>query len=47
MTKSKSSVPSIVVSTIFVIHLLYDAQYLNDTWAAGAAMAVITPLTKI
>ena len=29
MTKSKSSASSIVISSIFVIHLMNDAQFLN------------------
>ena len=47
MTKSKSSASSIVVSSIFVIHLVNGAQFLNDTCAAGAAVTVIISLTKI
>ena len=41
MTKSKSSGSSIVVSPIFVIHLVNDAQFLNATCVAGAAVTVI------
>ena len=41
MTKSKSSESSIVVSSIFVIHLVNDAQFLNATCVAGAAATVI------
>ena len=47
MTKSKSSVSSIVVSSIFVIHLVNSAQFLNATCVAGAATTVILSLTKI
>ena len=47
MTKSKSSASSIVVSSTFVIHLVNGAQFLNATCVAGAAMTVISPLTKI
>ena len=47
MTKSKSSVSSIVVSSIFVIHLVNGAQFLNATYVAGAATTVISPLTKM
>ena len=44
MTKSKSLPSSIVVSSIFVIHLVNGAQSLNATFVAGA---VISPLTKM
>ena len=47
MTKSKSSASSIVVSSIFVIHLVNSAQFLNATCVAGAATTVILSLTKI
>ena len=47
MTKSKSSASSVVVPLIFVIHLVNGAQFLNDTCVAGAAVTVISPLTKI
>ena len=47
MTKSKSSASSIVVPSIFVIHLVNGSQYLNDTCVAGAAVTVISPLTKM
>ena len=47
MTKSKSSASSIVVSSIFVIHLVNSAQFLNATSVAGAATTVILSLTKI
>ena len=47
MTKFKSSASSIVVSSTFVIHLVNGAQFLNATCVAGAAMTVISPLTKI
>ena len=46
MTKSKSSASS-VVSSIFVIHLMNGAQFLNDTCVSGAAVTVMSPLTKI
>ena len=32
MTKSKSSASSIVVPSIFVIHLMNSAQFLNTTF---------------
>ena len=47
MTKSKSSESSIVVPSIFVIHLVNGAQFLNDTCVAGAAVTVISPCTKM
>ena len=45
MTKSKSSASSVVVLSIFVIHLVNGAQSLNDT--SGAAVTVISPFTKM
>ena len=47
MTKSKSLPSSIVVSSIFVIHLVNGAQSLNATFVAGAVTTVISPLTKM
>ena len=47
MTKSKSSASSIVVLSIFKIHLINGAQFLNNTCVAGAAMTVILPFLKI
>ena len=47
MTKSKSSASSIVVPSIFVIHLANGAQFLNATCVVGAALTVISPLTKM
>ena len=47
MTKSKSSASSIVVPSIFVIHLINDAQFLNATCILGAVMTVISPLIKM
>ena len=38
MTKSKSSVSSIVVPSIFVIHLVNVALFLNATFVSGAAV---------
>ena len=46
MTKSKSSVSSIVVPSIFVIHLVNGAQFLNATYVSQAAVTVISSLTK-
>ena len=40
MTKSKSSVSSIIVPSIFMIHL-------NDTCVSGSTVTVISTLTKI
>ena len=47
MTKSKSSVSSTVILTIFVIHLVNGTQFLNATFVAGAAVTVISPLNKM
>ena len=46
MTKPKSSASSVVVPSIFVVHLVNGAQFLNENCVAGAA-AVIPPLTKM
>ena len=45
-TKSKSPASSIVVQSTFVIHVVNEPQFLNDTCVAGAAVAVTLPLTK-
>ena len=37
MTKSKFSASSIVVTSIFVMHLVNGAQFLNATCVSGAA----------
>ena len=47
MTKSKSSASSIVVPSIFVIHLVNGAQFLNDTCIAGTAVTVTSSFTKM
>ena len=47
MNKSKSSVSSIVVPSMFVIHLVNGVLFLNATFASGAAVTVISPLTKM
>ena len=47
MTKSKSSISSVVVPPIFVMRLGNDAQFLNDTCVAVGAAAVILPFTKM
>ena len=47
MTKSKSSRLSIAVSSIFVMHLVNGAQFLNDTSIARAAGTAISPITKM
>ena len=44
MTKSKFSASSIVAPSIFVIHLVNGAQFLNTTCVAGAAVTVISSL---
>ena len=41
MTKPKSSASCIVLPSIFVIHLINGAQFLNATYVAGAATTVI------
>ena len=47
MTKSKFSLSSIVFPSIFVIHLVKGAQFLNANCVSGAAVTVILPLLKI
>ena len=48
MTSSKSSGSSIVVPSIFVIHLVNDAQFLNATGAGLlCAVAMMLTLTKM
>ena len=47
MIKSKSSASSIVVPLIFVIHIVYGTQFLNATCVSGAAMTLISPVTKM
>ena len=48
MNKSKSSVSSIVVPSIFVMHLVTGAQFLNATSVARLRpVIVILPLTKM
>ena len=47
MIKSKLSPSSIVVSPIFIIHLVNGSQFLNDTCVAGAAVTVVLLLTKM
>ena len=47
MTKSKSSASSVAVSSIFVIHVVNSALFLNATCFAGFALTIISPLTKI
>ena len=47
MTKSKSSASSIIVLLTFVIHLMNGAQFLNATCVVGAAVTIISPLTKM
>ena len=47
MTNSKSSASSIVVSSIFVIHLVNDTQFLNAIPVARLQPAtIISLLTK-
>ena len=47
MTKSKFSASSIVISSIFVIHLVNGAQFLNATCVTCCPIIVISPFTKI
>ena len=47
MTKSKLAAWSIVVPSIFVIHLVNGAQFLNASCVAGAAATVISPVAKM
>ena len=47
MTTSKSSASYIDVPSIFVIHLVNGAQFVNATCAAGAAVTVILPFTRM
>ena len=47
MTKRKSSASSIVVSSIFVVHLVNGAQFLNAACVAPTALTVISPITKM
>ena len=47
MTKFKFSASSVVAPSIFVIHLVNGAQFLNDNFDAGAAVTVISPFAKM
>ena len=47
ITKSKSSASSIIVPSLFVVHLINGAQFLNATYFSEAALTVISPLTKM
>ena len=47
MTKFKSSASSIVVPSIFVIHIMKGAQFLNATSAPLSPVIVISPVTKM
>ena len=44
---TKSSAASIVVSSIFVIHLVNNAQFVSDICVARAAVTGISPLTEM
>ena len=44
---SSSLASSVVVPSIFVIHVVNGAQFLNDTCVAGAAVTVISPFIKM
>ena len=47
MTKSKSSATSIVVPSIFVIHLENGVQFLNATLCPLSPIIMISPVTKM
>ena len=47
MTKSKSLVSYIFIPPIFVIYSVDGAEFLNNTCVSGAAVTVISPLTKM
>ena len=47
MAKFEFSASSIVVSSIFVTHLVNGAQFLNVNCVSGAAVTVISPLSKM
>ena len=47
MTKSKSSASPIVVPSIFVIHSINGAQFLNATCVTSCPIIVMLILTKM
>ena len=47
LTKSKSSASSVVVSSIFVMHLMNGAHFLIAACVTGDAATVILPFTKM
>ena len=47
MTKSKFSASYIVVPSIFVIHLVNGAQFVNANFVLPVAVTVISPFTKM
>ena len=48
MTNSKFSASSIVLQSIFVVHLVNGAQiFFNATCVSGTAATAISPLTKM
>ena len=47
MTKSRFSASSIIVSSIFVIHLVNGAQFISTTCVAGVALTVISTITEL
>ena len=47
MTKYKLSASFIVVLSIFVMHLVNSAQFVNATRVARCPIGVISPLTKL
>ena len=44
---SKSAASSIIVPSIFVIHLVKGAQFSNANWVSWAAATAISSLTKM
>ena len=47
MGKFKCSASSNVVPSIFMIHLVNGAEFLNAYWVTGAARTVMLPLTRM
>ena len=47
MTKSKSSALSILIPSIFVMHVVNVAPFLNAICVAPAFVTVISPITKV
>ena len=47
MTKSKSSASSIVIPSIFVLHLVNGAQFLNAIYVSWCPIIEILSFTKM